>query len=730
MKRTWVGRGWCIPAVLLLGCGASDMSFGTVGGAPKDGTLGGGPTDPAPTGQRWEPVEDDKGCGRSRLTYVLVDEICGAAGDGYEAPRLQAPMFRDGALFGTSLLAVDGTHLCSLDVSDPANIRRSALLSGMGQPIAVHAYGNELLVAAGADGLVRVDAANPLVPVRLGSVALPGFALDVHVDGALAYVAMGKAGLGVVDLATRTLIKTIVVPGYATGVTTKGHTAYVASCTTLAVVDLDAAAVVGQAWTPLAMTGKVLTGPAKDVEVVGDVAFVAAGRHGAVAIDVTNSAAPSVIGNCARPEPAFYASGVRASGNALYVAGGEYGILPLSVASPAETCKTLSAPPVVKDEPKPSGAGVCTAASPWEVVPWEQIWAPPARGKDPIQTLPIGDRVYAFGDARRIGTRAVDVRDTKSTELAIVGRYDEPRRAIGIAASGSRVLIVGSRGGMLNEGIDGVLRRVPSDDDALFQSSTTAVFTATGRWVTVSPTGVHAEGRAKALTSESQSPHAIVAFGRDGVALASSAGVEVLDSVTDAHRFLGAPPVSKLPLAIAADDAFVYVGAPEWTSSVKLTAASVKVTPISAHGVFDADDALDTNLWRVRVPRRYLASTAAGLVEVAGLGANVGLVLHAAAGNKTLALPPATYAASAADGDFVYLTSIDRSLYRSTLVTVSLAGGTPQLVSTEVFTGGAAGVAVAPGRVYVANADGDVRVYRTADGARPTLSSVVSLEQP
>ena len=98
---------------------------GSVVGSPDAGASGSGPGD-APTGQRWEPVETDNGCGRNGIGYVLVDEVCGKSGEGYETPGLQAPMFRDGALFGQTLLAVDATFLWSLDLSAPGGITYGA----------------------------------------------------------------------------------------------------------------------------------------------------------------------------------------------------------------------------------------------------------------------------------------------------------------------------------------------------------------------------------------------------------------------------------------------------------------------------------------------------------------------------------------------------------------------------------------------------------------------------
>lgn len=730
-----------VPLALAAACSVS-ASSDFAAGAPSD-DVGGGGGAAAPTGQRWEAVETEDACGRGGLSYVLVDEVCGRTGQGYAAPNLHAPMFRDGALFGSTLLAVDATFLWSLDLGAAGGIRRHALVGGLGEPVAAAAYGpGELLLASGAEGLVRVDATDPTAPARSGRVELPGFAYDVHVDGDTAYVALGREGLGVVDLASGALLRKIPVPGHAVGVTTRGRHAYVAACTSLAVVDLDAAQVVSQAWPGAAYTTRdgVLTAPAKDVELVGDVAFVAAGRAGAVAIDVRTAEAPTVLGGCTRPEPSFYASGVRGEADKLFVAGGEWGVLAVDTSSPARACTTLTPASSGGEESAgatptrdagagadagDAGAGACTSRPPWELLAWEEVWAPPPPAKDPIQVLPAGGRVLAFGDARRIGTRAVDVRDTADAALRLVARYDEPRRLVSVAASGGRVVAAGPGGGLFLVGEAGALTRAPSDRDQILRDARLVAFADDGRWVAVSGGRLWAEGHDAPLGAGLESAHDLVAQGPGIVAVALDGGVTTFDLVTGARTPRGIAD-AHLPLALAPDGrGGLFVAAPEWAAGRRLSGGAA--TPLPPHGVFDDAEAADTARWRTGVPRRHLAS-GGELVELATLGREAGLVLHAASGVRRVALPPGTYAGLARDEAHAYAVALDRSLYRSTLVTVALDGGAPQITSTEVFTGGAAGVAAAGGHVFVADADGAVRVY-DASGRKPVLSSVLDTKE-
>ena len=409
-----------------------------------------------------------------------------------------------------------------------------------------------------------------------------------------------------------------------------------------------------------------LVAPAKKVTLVGDVAFVAAGRYGAVAIDVSNPLQPAVLGNCTIGNtPSFYASGVRAGGDTLYVAGGEWGILPVDTTSPKAACAKLMAQAPPADDPDIS----CSSKPPWEIVPWEKIWAPPPPGKDPVQTLPAGDRVYAFGDARRIGVRAVDVRSTLVPELPIVERFDEPRTLLGVAAAQGRVVAAGPRGGMFTIEPSGKLARTTTTGDAALQASTAVTVLADGRWVALGAAGLAVEGKSAPIALPNAS--ALAAFTGAKVAVTSRAGVHVIDVDSGTRDDRALLHGAALPLSVAADATRIYYAAPEWPAGALIEGANS--TSMTAHTVFDAEDIMDASLWRMRLPRRLLVASERGLVEVAGVGPAVGLVFHSKAATKKVSLPAMTYVGAAADGDHVYLVAIDRSLYKSYLVSVDIA---------------------------------------------------------
>jgi hypothetical protein len=650
---------------------------------------------------------------------VLVDETCGD-GEGSDPTSLETPMFRDGARIGGHLFAVDATHLWGIDLSVPDRLARTSLLTGIGQPLALQAQADRLYVAAGGDGLVVVDASDAAHPARHASLPLPAPAFDLELRSGSAYVAMGHGGVATVDITGEapTLVNTFATPGHAAGITTDADHVYVAACTSFSVHDRATGTLRGT--VPFPRVGDRLLTPAKDVALVGSVAFVAAGADGAVAIDVSNPASPTVLGHCAVKEEGFYASGVRAEGGALFIAAGEWGVLRVDASNPLTACTQ----PLAKQTP-PRPDTDCSTKPPWQLVSWESVWAPPPPGKDPIQVLPDGDRLYAFGDARRIGVRAVEVR--AASDLAHVSRYDEPRTVLGVAASGSRVVVIGTHGGVFTADPEALLVRTASaGDDVLLGASAVATL-SDGRFVALASGNLFLEGTADALTT------GVTAIAARGQEIVATRDGWVETWLTSGQRAASAAigTAAALPIALAASEGAVFYAAPEWVSATTrgVTGASFGPESSTPHTIFDLEDSLDVDLWRLRVPRRHLGVSAGALVELASLGNQAGLVVHRADGTLAKAvLPSLTYAGLATDATHAYAIGIDRGLYKSYLVTVDLTPAAPQVVSLEVFTGAASGVAAASGRIYVADADGALRVY-AVDGATVSPLGVVRVEE-
>ena len=189
-----------------------------------------------------------------------------------------------------------------------------------------HAY-----VAAGAAGLQVVDTSDLLAPVIVGAADTPGTAWDVAIDGTTALVADGESGLAVIDVAdpaAPALVGRVATPGDATGVAVAGSRAVVAARKTfaaganLSVVDFSDPA------APHLMGTLALPGEPRSVALQEDLAFVAAGPAGLLAVDLADPSAPVFLGSGGTRNASFSrAAGVAVRGNRAFVADGSGAVL-------------------------------------------------------------------------------------------------------------------------------------------------------------------------------------------------------------------------------------------------------------------------------------------------------------------------------------------------------------------------------------------------------------------
>ncbi len=713
-----------LAALVVTGCD------GTLPGdwlAPQEPPLPSAPAEPPPTGNKWQGIQVTGDCGRTTLAYVLVDEVCGGTDDPAYMDYFHAPIMRDGVEIDGRLYTVDATSVWVLDVTQPDETSRHALLGGFGEPLAVGEHEGDLILAAGDEGLIVVDVTSD-APVRVGSVELAGPALDVWVDGDRAFVATGFGGVAVVDLSLGApeLVATLDAPGFAAAVAARDGVAYVAACDTFATIDVATGALLGQAWLSDAIQNDILVAPAKDITLVGDRAFVAAGRYGAVAMDITSPASPAPFGNCTvADDQSFYASGVRERNGKVYVAGGEYGILPVDVTSPSSACSSLVTPAL---PPPPSGEEACTTEAPWELVEWEDSWTPPSvppEGRDPIQTLPLDTRVYAFGDATRIGLRAIDIRDPDALEVKI-GRYSEPRLTEGIAAQNDAILVAGKKGGLFAVDPSGAVRlAAPIPQAAL---SRAAAFLGDGRWVLG---GLDPSTGAGVVYVQGLAPQAFespiwaggLAAKASTIYVPTSTGVEARD-ITSGGSFFTSGHTAQLPQSIAVGENHLVVASPEWTSAVRVDGATV--TDVDAIGVFATNDLANVSEWRKALPRRVVMTNDTGIIEVASLGGRAGITVHTDVGATSADLPAGDYIAATYGEGVVYAVAVDRGRYRSQLVTIDVSGGEPVVEGSVAFAGAATGLAIAGGHLVVADADRGLRNFDLSTGS-PVLVQILEL---
>jgi len=158
---------------------------------------------------------------------------------------------------------------------------------------------NHAYVAMGAAGLAVVDVSNRAAPLLAATLALPGSATDVKVAGDLAFVAAGDAGIHVVDVReplVPRLIGSVDTPGFANDVRPRGNLVFVADGPAgLQIVDVtipSAPHIIGAAATKSGATG---------VDVSDSLAVVTVGGAGVQIVDVSEASAPRVVGSIDTP---------------------------------------------------------------------------------------------------------------------------------------------------------------------------------------------------------------------------------------------------------------------------------------------------------------------------------------------------------------------------------------------------------------------------------------------
>jgi hypothetical protein len=130
-------------------------------------------------------------------------------------------------------------------------------------------------------------------PTPLSSLAIPGYANNVDVNGGFAYVAAGSTGLQVVNVsnpAAPVIVGSLDTPGNANDVRVVGSRVYVADGSSgLRIIDVTSPA------TPVLLGALDTPGDASDVVVEGDLAYVADGASGVHIINVSLPASPQLV---------------------------------------------------------------------------------------------------------------------------------------------------------------------------------------------------------------------------------------------------------------------------------------------------------------------------------------------------------------------------------------------------------------------------------------------------
>lgn len=198
---------------------------------------------------------------------------------------------------GMAYVAAGAAGLVVVDATSPTTPSIISTLDTPGNANDVRVIGTRAYVADGPSGLRIIDVSNPAAPAALGAVDTPGEANDVIVAGNFAYVADGDAGVQIVDItlpASPLLVRTVNTPGIARGVDVEGNVLVVADdspAAGLRVIDItnpQAASIVGN----LSLSGNAI-----DLDVANGVAVVAAFAGGTHLIDVSVPSNPVALSN-------------------------------------------------------------------------------------------------------------------------------------------------------------------------------------------------------------------------------------------------------------------------------------------------------------------------------------------------------------------------------------------------------------------------------------------------
>lgn len=238
----------------------------------------------------------------------------------------------------TAVMAAGWQGMVFVDVADPASLRLIGVSKARGYVQDAYADGGVALLANAYkdNGLSLVDVRDPAAPVELGHHALPGIAFGVYRQGERAYIVNLEAydgeGAGVTIFDISALDRPVQLGAHhvaygAERVRVRDDIAYLAG------VANDAGLIVIDATDPtkpkpLGSYGSPTC--SESVELSGSLAFLAHGDEGLEIIDIARPHRPTVVNH---HDAAGKARSVQKAGDHLYVANGYGGLRILAPAA-------------------------------------------------------------------------------------------------------------------------------------------------------------------------------------------------------------------------------------------------------------------------------------------------------------------------------------------------------------------------------------------------------------
>jgi hypothetical protein len=210
--------------------------------------------------------------------------------------------------------SLGGLHI--FDVSDPAHPTQlgfyDAIKNNVANGQAVDVDGDYAYLAVGGAGLLILDVSVPAAPRLIASIDTAGFTTGVQVVGSKAYLAEREGGLQVVDLQTPSqphLVGALDTAGYVCRLSVVGNLAYLAdSSGGLIVADVSQT-------QPVLHGFYGVGGGSTEMAVVGDRLYISS-YEGLVIADISTPNRPQVLGTLVLPGFAYT---IVASGTTIFL---------------------------------------------------------------------------------------------------------------------------------------------------------------------------------------------------------------------------------------------------------------------------------------------------------------------------------------------------------------------------------------------------------------------------
>lgn len=227
------------------------------------------------------------------------------------------------AAFSAGLEIIDVT---TPDLPTPRQLLESSVTRG------IFVEGNTAYLATGS--LQIKDISTPGSPRQIATINTEGDTRGVVVRNGIAYLAKRPNALQIVDIRSPSnpiILGEIVTPGNSTdgngpGIDVEGNRAYITDGD-LQIIDISDPA------NPKFIATVKTPDTAEDVDIVGNIAYVADRYGGLQIMDISNINQPRIIGNLESGGTGF--EGVAVQGNRAYLAGSGYGLFSVDISNPA-----------------------------------------------------------------------------------------------------------------------------------------------------------------------------------------------------------------------------------------------------------------------------------------------------------------------------------------------------------------------------------------------------------